>query len=283
MLLSAIVQMKNSLMKSLEHEAKEINPELKMWTQMPIIEGHFGVNPEVAFNPYLQAGHNLEDEEDDDNLILYTPKDYQNEQQELMTPLQAARENINLMYLYDDSAYLDFLIQTLKCKGVRIVEFPTIYDASSIVPFLLINDHSIIVVRNPKKDILPLIKLIMRKGLIFVKSNNQPIHINITLWVMIDAMPYIEKGVRGASEKKPPKKLQELVLKEYGIDFHSLFDIVIDISQYSNVDILGTDYLKFQDNLMLDRFSQHLDQNIIELSSSRKVFDFKELKCHCKR
>jgi len=31
-MLSAIVQMKNSLVKSLEHEAKEREPDLKIWT-----------------------------------------------------------------------------------------------------------------------------------------------------------------------------------------------------------------------------------------------------------
>lgn len=31
-MLSAIVQMKNSLIKCLEHEAKEIEPDLKIWT-----------------------------------------------------------------------------------------------------------------------------------------------------------------------------------------------------------------------------------------------------------
>jgi hypothetical protein len=47
------------------------------------------------------------------------------------------------------------------------------------------------------------------------------------------------------NDKKPPKKLQEMIHREYGIDFHALFDIVIDMSQYSNVEILGSDYLKF--------------------------------------
>jgi hypothetical protein len=32
LMLSAIVQMKNSLVKSLEHEAKEREPDLKIWT-----------------------------------------------------------------------------------------------------------------------------------------------------------------------------------------------------------------------------------------------------------
>jgi hypothetical protein len=73
------------------------------------------------------------------------------------------------MLMYDDATYLNFLIQTLRGKGVRIVDFPTIYDHSSVIPFLLVNDHSIIVVRNPKKDILALLKLIMRRGCIFFK------------------------------------------------------------------------------------------------------------------
>jgi hypothetical protein len=183
------------------------------------------------------------------------------------------------MLMYDDATYLDFLIQTLRGKGVRIVDFPTIYDHSSVIPFLLVNDHSIIVVRNPKKDILALLKLIMRRGCIFFKQKNQPIKVNLTIWVLVDVIPYVDKGVKGANEKKPPKKLQEMIHRDFGIDFHSLFDIVIDLSQYSNVDILGTDYLKFQENLMLDRFSLHLDQNLIELPSSRLVFDYKDLKC----
>lgn len=133
----------------------------------------------------------------------------------------------------------------MKAKDVKIVNFPTQYDASSIIPFLLVNDHSIIVVRNPKKDVLPLLKLIMRKGIIFFKQNNQPIKVNLTLWIFIDVLPYIEKGKKGATDRKPPKKVQELVTRDYGIDFPNLFDLVVDISQYTNVEILGTDYLKF--------------------------------------
>lgn len=34
---------------------------------------------------------------------------------------------------------------------------------------------------------------------------------------------------------------------------------------------------------MLDRFAMNLDQNLVELSSSRFVFDFKELKCMCRK
>lgn len=163
MLLSAIVQMKNSLIKCLEHEAKEQNPDLKMWTQVPIIEG--GINPE-----HHPGKGFFGCEEEEDCFSLYTPKEFQNDSISAETsPHTASRENINLLLMYDDAVYLDFLIQTLRNKSVRIVEFPSMYDHTSIVPFLLVNDHSIIVIRNPKKDILPLIKMIMRKGVIYFK------------------------------------------------------------------------------------------------------------------
>ncbi len=63
------------------------------------------------------------------------------------------------------------------------------------------------------------------------------------------------------------------------MDFPSLFDIALDISQYSNVEILGTDYLKFQENLMLDRFSAHLDHTLVEIPETKLLFDYKDLKC----
>jgi hypothetical protein len=72
--------------------------------------------------------------------------------------------------LYDDAMYMNYMINTLRTKGVRIVDFPSIYEPGTLIPFLLVNDHSIIVVRNPKKDILNLLKLIMKKGFIFFKQ-----------------------------------------------------------------------------------------------------------------
>lgn len=144
--------------------------------------------------------------------------------------------------LYDDTGYMNFMISTLSVKGVRIVEFPSIYEASSIVPFLLINDHSIIVMRNPKKDILNLIKIIIRKGFLFFKQHSQPIKINITLWVLIDV---VSLNDRNKITKKGAKTTQEVIVKEYGNDFLNLFDIAIDYSSYSNMDTLGYDFLRF--------------------------------------
>ncbi len=115
----------------------------------------------------------------------------------------------------------------MQSKGVKIVNFPTIYDHASIIPFLLSNDHSIIVFRNPKKELLPMLRMIIRRGSIKYK---EPITVNLTIWVLIDVLSYIEKGIKNASEKRPPKKLQEMIFKDYGVDFPPLFDIALDIS-----------------------------------------------------
>lgn len=37
------------------------------------------------------------------------------------------------------------------------------------------------------------------------------------------------------------------------------FDIVLDCSQYTNLDILGTRYLKYQDNYTLDMLAANLE------------------------
>ena len=66
LLLSAIVQMKNSLIKSLEQEAKERQPDLKMWTQVPVIDG---------LNPEGQLGLQGIFGDSDDLLTVYTPLD----------------------------------------------------------------------------------------------------------------------------------------------------------------------------------------------------------------
>ena len=52
----------------------------------------------------------------------------------------------------------------LQERGVSIVELPTIYDEKHLLPFLLINDHSILLVRNPKKDLLNMLKQVVRTG-----------------------------------------------------------------------------------------------------------------------
>lgn len=123
-----------------------------------------------------------------------------------------------------------------------------------------------------------MLKLLMKKGILFYKKS-QPIKVNITLWIIIDIHPFIEKQKN--IEKKGIKKIQELALKDYGVDFPNYFDIIIDTSKYSNVDILGTEYLRFQDNLILDRFTQNIASDFIETNTDF-VFDFKELKCNCK-
>jgi hypothetical protein len=97
-----------------------------------------------------------------------------------------------------------------------------------VVPFLLANDHSILVVRSPlRKDVLPLLRLVMRRGLLLFRG--QPIRVNLTLWMLVDVLPFIQRGA-AASDKKPPKRMVELLTREYGVEFPTLFDMLIDIS-----------------------------------------------------
>jgi len=141
---------------------------------------------------------------DEDFLTVYTPLDIHDDNSSSLTSSNQSRENLNVLLMYDDAVYVDFLIQSMRAKGVRIVNFPTISDHASIIPFLLSNDHSIVVFRNPKKELLPMLKMIIRRGAVKYK---EPINVNLTIWVLIDVLTYIEKGVKNANEKRPPKKL----------------------------------------------------------------------------
>ena len=108
---------------------------------------------------------------------------------------------------------MDHLIGTMRKKGARIVHFPSAYDANTIVPFFLMNDHSILVFKNPKKDVINYLKLIIRKGFIFFKKQNHPIKLNATVWVLIDSITFQEK------QTKKEKTIPQLMIKEYGTDF----------------------------------------------------------------
>ncbi len=141
---------------------------------------------------------------DEDFLTVYTPQDFQEDNVSSVLNTNQSRDNLNVLLMYDDAVYVDFLIQSMKAKGVRIVNFPTISDHASIIPFLLSNDHSIVVFRNPKRELLPLLKMIIRRGTV---KYREPINVNLTIWILIDVLTYVEKGVKNANEKKPPKKL----------------------------------------------------------------------------
>lgn len=64
------------------------------------------------------------------------------------------KENLNVFVFHDDSSFINFTVNTLRRKGVKIVDLPRHYDVPSLIPFLLLNDHSVLLVTNPKKDIL---------------------------------------------------------------------------------------------------------------------------------
>ena len=83
-----------------------------------------------------------------------------------------------------------------------------------------------------------------------------------------------------------------MVDKELTIDFCQLFDIIIDTSQLSNLELLGQKYLKHQENYMVDTFLKNLEEpscySALERSNNNpktnlkgSLFEFKKLKCYC--
>ena len=57
-----------------------------------------------------------------------------------------------MLVVTDDIGIVDDHINTLRTRGVRISQLPATYDSTNLLPFLLINDHSILVIRHPRKD-----------------------------------------------------------------------------------------------------------------------------------
>ena len=100
-----------------------------------------------------------------------------------------SRENLHLLMITDDMSFINAQINILKQRGVKIANFPSMYDISILMPFLLINDHSILIVKNPRKDILGILKQIIRSG----QYNKQKI--NLTIWVIIDITIWLDKMV----------------------------------------------------------------------------------------
>jgi hypothetical protein len=223
MVLSAMVQMKNTLSKFLDFEHKELNPEL---------------NKSAA--PFIA---DFEDE-----MSVLTPMSVG---QEINVETQThEKSNLNLLVIHDDSAFhTKYSLASLRKKGVKIVDMPSMFDAKTVVPFLLLNDHSIVVVRNPSKDILPILMNIMRHGIVWYKSEDtpKPIRVNITVWVFVDILAWSEKLVK-QTKKNEPVKVKDLLEKQFGVhgkEFLSLFESVVDCTQYSNLEIIGSRFLKY--------------------------------------
>lgn len=93
----------------------------------------------------------------------------------------------------------------------------------------------------------------MQHGFITYKpvgGQPRPMKVNITLWVFYDIVPWMEK-LKKFNKKlrpnEPEKKIKEICHTEFGDNGHllSLFDLVLDISQYSNLEIMGQKYLKY--------------------------------------
>lgn len=94
------------------------------------------------------------------------------------------------MVITDDPNLIVSQAASLQKKGVKITSLPTHYDVKFLLPFFLLNDHSILVVRNPAKELAPILKEII----LFGKFNNQTL--NLTIWVLIDLAIWLDKLVK---------------------------------------------------------------------------------------
>ena len=84
---------------------------------------------------------------------------------------------------------------------MKIVTLPSNngqFDAYTLVPFLLLNDHSIILVRNPKKEVMQILKQIIRSGSVHFKEPgsasagiSKPIALSVTIWILVDVTGYL--------------------------------------------------------------------------------------------
>ena len=79
------------------------------------------------------------------------------------------------MVITDDPNLIVSQAASLQKKGVKITSLPTHYDVKFLLPFFLLNDHSILVV-------------------LFGKFNNQTL--NLTIWVLIDLAIWLDKLVK---------------------------------------------------------------------------------------
>jgi len=126
--------MKNTLVKYLDFEANEEDPDLNL------------NHTQIGFNPD-QGTSELFD------MSVCTPESVMHNQSS--HNLSQEKSSLNLLVFHDDSAFhIGFIANNLRKKGVKIVDLPSFYDAKTIVPFLLLNDHCILLAKNPKKDVL---------------------------------------------------------------------------------------------------------------------------------
>ena len=272
--------MKNTLVRYLDFEINDEDPQLNIFTQRPVVVTDFEADP----SQYM-------------DMSVFTADTAQGSHVNREPTKCDSKENLNIFVFHDDSSFINFTVGTLRKKGVKIVDLPRYYDLQSLIPFLLLNDHSILLVTNPKKDVLPLLKSIIRTGVIWYKPPGgaiaaRPIRINLTIWIFVDVVPWLEKlakSNKGLKPNQPPKNINEISEKEYGDrgELMQLFDVVVDISQYTNLGIMGSKYLKYQEGYVLESLAAHLEGNDKLLSTGivgkkgSLLYDYRGLKCAC--
>ena len=82
--------------------------------------------------------------------------------------------------------------------------------------------------------------------------------------------------------------MKDMIDKELTIEFCQLFDIILDTTQYSNLELLGKKYLHHQENYIIDAFLKNLEEpscydalKKAEEKKTQSIFDYRDLKCFC--
>ena len=57
---------------------------------------------------------------------------------------------------------------------------------------------------------------------------------------------------------------------------------MLDVSQVSNIDLLGSKYLSHQENYMVEAFLGNLHEAEYQKHKDELLFDYREMKCTCK-
>ena len=86
--------------------------------------------------------------------------------------------------------------------------------------------------------------------------------------MIIDITLYLDKlitlgstvGDASFNSRKTKKTVKDILDKEFTIEFCQLFDIITDVTQFSNLQLLGNKYLHHQENYIIDVFLKNLEE-----------------------
>lgn len=231
-------------------------------------------------NIYSDFDSNFESEVGSDLGSVFTPEDYQVEEESKSAnfPVDQSEGRLHSFFILDDVSAFDHQVDILKERGASIFSLPSLSDMDTVLPFLIKHDYSILIAKNPSKSQLNILKQLLRSSSISYKK--QKISFPITIWVMVDSVLFLETKLK-QPVRGPEKKISDVLAKEYSYDFIQLFDIFSDSTLYTNGDLMGSKFSKYQDSCVLDKLATAMlgpEENIKE-KEGESLYNYKKFKC----